>query len=93
MKDKKPQVALDYTFLFEPSSTYQHLYQFEQDLSKFFAEHGMEVEPVKSIEGGGARRILCIYKKEEAPKPPLPLEPKKVTKFITNQQKILSKKK
>jgi len=66
-------VLLDYMFLFDPANTWQHLYQFEQDLAKFFKSHGFESEIIKNVEGQTSKRLLYIRKKEEivkeAPKP------------------------
>lgn len=51
---------LEYAFIFDTTETWQHLFQFEQDLSKFFALHGCEAQILKTIEGGGSKRILYI---------------------------------
>jgi hypothetical protein len=59
----KNLVLLDYTFLFDPSGTYSHLYQFEQDLNKFYSEHGMEMQTIKTMEGGVGRRVAYITPK------------------------------
>ena len=56
-------VFLDYTFLFDPSATFFHLYEFEGRFSKFLASEGFEAEVLKSIEGSLAKRILYITKK------------------------------
>ena len=63
----KECVMLEYVFMFDPSQTYQHLYQFEQDLAKFFKEHGMEAEIVSPIGGYQGRKILVIKKAELIP--------------------------
>jgi hypothetical protein len=55
---------LDYTFMFDPEQTYQHLFQFEQDLQKFFRDKQMDMQIVKTMEGGQGRRILIITKKD-----------------------------
>ncbi len=60
----KPMVLLDYTFLFDPADTWQHLYQFEKELVDFLASKGLESEVIKAIEGQAGKRILYIKKKE-----------------------------
>lgn len=52
--------ALEYMFMFDATNTWQHSYQFEQDLSDFFAAHGYEANVVKTVEGSGGRRILYV---------------------------------
>lgn len=55
---------LEYIFMFDPKATWQHLFQFEQELSKFFNEHDKEVIVLKTVEGGQGRRILYIKSKQ-----------------------------
>jgi hypothetical protein len=58
------KVFLEYSFLFDAVDTWQHLYQFESDLAKFFSERGLEAEIIKTVEGqASGRRILAISKK------------------------------
>lgn len=57
---KKALAALDYTFMFDPAATWQHAYQFEQDLADFFAAHGMEADKIRTVDGGVSRRVLYI---------------------------------
>lgn len=73
----KDAVMLEYAFLFDPTDTYQHLYQFEKDLAKFFSEHGMEARILTPMGGYQGRKILLIQKaltpvEVEMPKPPKP---------------------
>jgi hypothetical protein len=56
----KNLVMLDYTFLFDPTGTYSNLFQFEQDLAKFFKDGGFEMQTIKTLEGGLGRRIAYI---------------------------------
>jgi hypothetical protein len=51
---------LQYMFLFEPTSTWQHLSQFEGDLADFFRANGMEAQVVKTVGGQIGQRILYI---------------------------------
>lgn len=52
---------LEYMFIFDTAEAWQHLYQFEDDLAKFFKERGFEATIVKTIEGqASGRRILAI---------------------------------
>jgi hypothetical protein len=57
----KKLAVLEYTFLFEPEETWQHLFQFEKDLTDFFKSKGKELQVVKTIEGATTgRRIVLI---------------------------------
>lgn len=56
-------VLLEYNFMFDPSESWQHLWQFEQDLSNFFNAHGFEAQIIKTIEGQSGKRVLFIKKK------------------------------
>jgi hypothetical protein len=56
----KNLVMLDYTFLFDPTGTYTNLFQFEQDLAKFFRIGGFEMQTIKTMEGGNGRRVAYI---------------------------------
>ena len=58
-------VFLDYMFMFDPSETWSHLFEFEKQFGAFLNEHGMEAEVIKTIEGSVGSRILLIKKKEE----------------------------
>lgn len=78
-------VMLDYTFLFEPDNTWGHLYQFESELSKFFASRGFEAQIVKSIEGQQGRRILLIKRVDPLHQPGNPPE-----KSVGPQQQLTS---
>lgn len=58
----KNMAFLDYTFLFNPVETWQHLSQFESDLADFFATLGLEAEIVKSVNGQPGKRLLLIQR-------------------------------
>ena len=61
------QIALiDYTFMFDPVTTWQRGSQFERDLENFFAAHGYEAEVVETT-GNTNRRILYISRIETIP--------------------------
>lgn len=66
-------VFLEYFFVFDPVETWQHIDQFEGDLSKFLLEHGLEGEIIHSAEDKAGKRILKITKKPIAP--PVPETP------------------
>lgn len=55
-------VLLDYTFMFDPTDTWQHLSQFESDLADAFKSLGFEAQVIKSIGGQPGRRALLIKK-------------------------------
>lgn len=61
----KKLVFLEYTFMFDPSESWQHLSQFEQDLANYFKAVGFEAEIIQSIGGQIGRRILLISKMKE----------------------------
>lgn len=58
-------VMLDYTFLFDPTDTWQHLYQFQKSFTDFLKERGMQGEIVANVDGGRGRTVLLIEKIEE----------------------------
>ena len=61
------QIALlEYTFMFDPVTTWQRGSQFEKDLSDFFAAHGYEANILETT-GNSNRRILYIEKIEIMP--------------------------
>lgn len=62
MASGKKQIAyLEYTFIFDPSETWQSGYKFERDLSDFFGAYGFEAEVVETV-GNASRRVLQITK-------------------------------
>ncbi len=69
----KNTVFLDYTFLFDASEAFTHLYEFEKALSDFFVAYGMEAKVLKTIEGASGRRIIVLTKLAPIP---LPQDPK-----------------
>lgn len=63
----KNLAILEYSFLFDTTTTWQHGSQFEADLSDFFAANGFEATIIEP-KGNSSRRILFIEKIEEMPK-------------------------
>lgn len=62
------QIALlEYTFMFDPTNTWQHGTQFEKDLGDFFAAHGFEANLVET-RGNSNRRIFYIERIQAMPK-------------------------
>jgi hypothetical protein len=57
---------LEYSFLFEPDTTWQRLSDFEDDLARFFRDNGLEAEIVKTVDGQVGNRVLWIKKHETA---------------------------
>ena len=58
------QVAfLEYSFIFDPSESWSNGFQFENQLSKFFAENGFEAQIV-ATSGGTGRRVIFLNKVE-----------------------------
>ena len=65
-------VILEYMFMFNPSQTWSHLYEFEKSMAEFFNSKGLEAEIVKTVEGSPGRRMLIISKKEVTTLPTTP---------------------
>ena len=55
---------LEYAFIFDPVDTWQHLFEFEQDLAKFFNERNLQAEILETVGGQSGRRVIVITKKE-----------------------------
>lgn len=58
----KQLIFLEYTFLFDAADAWQHLSQFESDLSDFFRMHDLDVGIVKTIGGQAGKRIMILKK-------------------------------
>ena len=56
----KKMVVLDYTFIFEPDSTWSRLSEFEQDLADFFAAYGLQGERMDTMRGQPDKSIMII---------------------------------
>lgn len=72
----KQLVFLEYRFMLDPSETYSNLFQFENDLTKFFDDKGIDAEIIKPVEGSAGSRIILLSKKPDI-KPSETTEPKK----------------
>ena len=58
--------SLEYTFVFDKTATlWNHLYDFEKDLSDFFKAQGLEAELISPIEGNGGKGLMLIKKSHE----------------------------
>ncbi len=87
-------VLLEYNFLFDSVSTWQHLSQFESDLADFFAAHDLEAQLIQGITGQSGKRIMIIKKiskpegmVEQEPNPQgRPLSLKTKIKQMTNRR-------
>ena len=78
-------VFLDYTFMFDGTNPFSHLYEFETALGKFFDEKGLVAENIKSVEGSLAKRVMYITRKPDMGQP---AEPKPVGRPQTLKGKI-----
>ena len=68
------QIALlEISFLFDPTETFSHLYEFEGKFGEFLKTIGLEAEVMVPI-GMSTKRILFIRKIEEIPPVTPPLE-------------------
>lgn len=66
----KKQIAyLEYTFIFDPSMTFQSGTRFERELADFFNSKNMEAEVIETV-GNASRRVLLITKKDLVMEPP-----------------------
>ena len=56
----KQMVFLKYNFVFDATSTWSHLSQFEETLADFFRGHDLEAEIVKTVSGQMGERLMLI---------------------------------
>lgn len=73
-------VFLEYKFMFDPSETFAHLFEFDQAMGRAFDAMGFEVEIIRGVEGHGLAKIFFIKKKKEIEIPKPPTIPKKLTR-------------
>lgn len=81
---------LEYTFIFDPETTWDSGSNFERDLADFFGAHGLEAQIVETV-GGTGRRVLVISRAEViAPLTSKKTPPKKEKSFreILNSMEI-----
>jgi len=76
---------LEYAFIFDPVDTWQHLYQFEQDLGKFFEERNLEAEILETVGGQSGRRVIVIK-----PKVVIPTMEEQKDKVTTSKKRLKS---
>jgi hypothetical protein len=62
-------IFLDYTFMFDGSTPFNHLWEFEKQLAEFFDSKGLVAENIKSVEGSLAKRVMFITKKPDMGQP------------------------
>jgi hypothetical protein len=60
----KQMAFLNYTFLFDPSSTFSQAYQFEDALANFFGEYGLEATVIKTIGNPQGNKMIHIKEKD-----------------------------
>jgi len=53
---------LEYAFLFDPEASWGNVYEFENDLGKFFKVLGYNAQVVDAVRGFTGRRIIYITK-------------------------------
>lgn len=58
--NQKQLVFLEYNFIFDPSSTWSSVAQFEADLSSFLSFHGKEGQVLSPIGGYQGKRVILI---------------------------------
>jgi len=84
----KQIAACTYTFVFEPSETWAHLYQFEKSLAKYLDQDGLDMAIIEPMGAGIAGKMIHIYPRPELP-PPKP--PKQSTMPAGEQIRKLGK--
>ncbi len=66
MAKRANYAALKYTFIVRRADNpWNDVFDFENDLSDFFAAHQFQLEPLQTIEGSGGDRMILLTKIEE----------------------------
>ena len=60
----KDHVFLEYMFVFEPSTAFAHLYEFERSLAEFFSQKGFDAQVLETVDGATGRHIFYIARRE-----------------------------
>src|SRR3990167_1118681 len=81
----KQMVFLRYNFIFDAGNTWSHLSQFDESLAEFFANHDMEAETVRTINGQSGERLMLIKMIRLTPK----IQPLKERKGIEVTEKVI----
>ena len=55
-------VSLTYQMILDPDETWQHAYQFENDLVSFFGAHGIEATFISPLEGSNGQKVVVSQK-------------------------------
>ncbi len=56
-------ISLQYSFLFsKEANIWTNIYDFENDLNKFFAERGLECENITTVDGSSGGRMMWVNK-------------------------------
>ena len=58
----KKLAFLEYAFIFDPDASWGNIYDFENDLGKFFKEQGLEANVIDAVRGHVGRRVIFITK-------------------------------
>lgn len=90
--DLKNVVLLEYSFLFEPSKIgWGNVYEFENQLLKYFTSLGMNPQPVKYIAGQNGKRMVYLSPEPMVKIAP-PVKPKTPSQQMKNVMKGLTQK-
>lgn len=64
----KQLAFLEYTFILDPTNTFQHVYEFEKFLSDFLKTRGLEGQIMETVAGGvNGKKIILISKVKDIP--------------------------
>ncbi len=63
---KTSMVSITYQYIFsKDANIWNNAYEFEQDISDFFAANGLEADVVTTVSGSTGNRIILIKKIDE----------------------------
>ena len=82
----KKLAFLEYAYIFDPSSTWSNIHDFENKLGKFFAREGYDANIIDYVGESNGKRIIFLTKIEsnlDKPigKPPIEFKNQKTVKL------------
>jgi hypothetical protein len=88
----KSYAFLQYSFIFDPSEAWAHVYQFEKDLAEFFTSKGFDAQVMKQIEGTQGSTKVLILKKIDGAVMPTETKPGRPVTFKGHLNKVRATK-
>lgn len=58
----KQYAFLEYTFIFDPETTWSSANKFEDDLENFFAAHTMDAQVVNGVTGQMGKKLILVQR-------------------------------